>query len=63
MGNFYNRAFIKDDEVWVTIKDHRDIPFVGKGPINNPIRISKDNYKVLQSLGYQIVKLSKSISG
>lgn len=52
--SFYNDVFIKEDEVWVTIADNKNIPLIGKGPITNPIRVSKDNYQMLLKLGYKV---------
>lgn len=49
--------FHNEGKVWVTINDHREIPFIGKGPFLRPINILEENYEILRNMGYKIQKV------
>lgn len=58
MNNF-NDNYILPDEIWVYIDEHREVPFIGRGPFYKPVRMSKENYQVLKNLGYKMKPLDK----
>lgn len=45
-----------NQRVKVTIENAKRIPGVGKGPIRNPIYITKEQYDLLKRLGYTVIK-------
>jgi hypothetical protein len=46
---------MRKDRVKVVIEDIRRIPTIGKGPIRNPIYITKEQYSLLKLLGYNVI--------
>lgn len=50
---------MKKDRIKVIIEDMRRIPTIGKGPIRNPIFITKDQFNLLKLLGYNVIVCDK----
>lgn len=51
-----------DKKYKVIIRDAKRIPTIGAGPILNPIVITEDQYKLLKTLGFNVVEVSQGIT-